>query len=90
MAAHVQLRSATTRSGVSLSGAASASAACDLRVRSGLYGADPGNILWLDQVEALTGHTFLLRGGAGSAVREYVYDADRDELRPERTADDLM
>jgi len=70
---------------------------CGFRVRSlrlagafRTHGADPGNILWLDQVEALTGHTFLLRGGAGSAVRDYVYDADRDELRPERTADDSM
>jgi hypothetical protein len=37
--------------------------------------------LWISEVEALGGHTFLLRsGGADSAVREYLYDADGDEL----------
>ncbi len=45
------------------------------------HGADPGNILWMTEVEALDGHRFRLRGGAGSAVDEYFYDADTDELR---------
>jgi hypothetical protein len=46
------------------------------------HGADPRSILWISEVEAVGGHTFLLRcGGADLAVREYLYDADRDELR---------
>jgi hypothetical protein len=60
---------------------------CGFRVRhlrvAGAYrthGADPGNILWLDEVEALGEHTFRLRGGSGSLVHEYVYDADSDRL----------
>jgi hypothetical protein len=46
------------------------------------HGADPANILRLDSVEALGGHTFRLRaGGTGLAVGEYLYDADTDLLR---------
>ena len=46
------------------------------------YGADPRSILWISEVEAVGGHVFMLRcGGADPAVREYLYDADRDELR---------
>ena len=49
------------------------------------HGADPSDILWLREVEALPGHTFRLRGGGpGFVVSEYLYDADRDELRRER------
>jgi hypothetical protein len=47
------------------------------------HGADPGNILWLDEVEALGQHNFRLRGGAAGTVNQYVYDADSDELRLE-------
>jgi hypothetical protein len=67
-------------------------AGCGFRVRRlrlggefRTHGADPDDILWISEVEALDGHTFLLRNGGGqSAVREYRYDADRDELRLER------
>jgi len=49
------------------------------------HGADPNGILWLSEVEAVSGHTFRLRGGGpGFVVREYLYDADRDEFRQER------
>jgi hypothetical protein len=61
---------------------------CGFRVRhlrvAGVYrshGADPGNILWLDEVEALGEHTFRLRGASDSRMHEYLYDADSDELR---------
>jgi hypothetical protein len=65
-------------------------AGCGFRVRRlriagefRTHGADPGSILWFDAVEALDGHRFRLRGGgAGPTAREYVYDADSDELRP--------
>jgi hypothetical protein len=63
---------------------------CGFRVRhlrlAGVFrthGADPGNILWLDEVEALGEHKFRLRGGAAGTVNQYVYDADSDELRLE-------
>lgn len=67
-------------------------AGCGFRVRRlrlggefRTHGADPKDILWISEVEALDGHTFLLRSGVGrSAVREYRYDADRDELELER------
>lgn len=48
------------------------------------HGDDPRNILWLTEVEALDGHTFRLRSGAGSRDEEYLYDADSDELRTSR------
>jgi hypothetical protein len=49
------------------------------------HGADAKNLLWLSKVEAHSGHTFTVRGGAaGFVVREYLYDADRDELRQQR------
>jgi len=49
------------------------------------HGADPSDILWLSEAEAVTGHTFRLRGtAAGFVVREYIYDADRDELSQKR------
>jgi hypothetical protein len=45
------------------------------------HGADPANILWLGNVEAVGGHVFRLHGGAaGFVVREYLYDADTDVL----------
>jgi hypothetical protein len=64
-------------------------AGCGFRVRRlriagdfRTHGADPGNILWFDEVSALDGHRFRLRsGGVGRVAREYVYDADSDELR---------
>lgn len=66
-------------------------AGCGFRVRRlrlagefRTHGADPGRILWFDAVVALDGHRFRLRGGAGPERREYVYDADSDELRLER------
>ncbi len=62
---------------------------CGIRVRRlrvagefRIHGADPSNILWLSQAEALDEHKFRLRSGAGPLAREYVYDADTDELRP--------
>ena len=49
------------------------------------HGADPNDILWLNEVEAVSGHTFRLRGGGpGFVVREYLYDADRDGFHQER------
>jgi hypothetical protein len=49
------------------------------------HGADPNDILWLSEVEAVSGHTFRLRGGAaGFVVREYLYNADGDEFRQVR------
>ena len=49
------------------------------------HGADPNDILWLSEVEAVSGHTFRLRSSdARFVVREYVYDADGDEFRQER------
>jgi hypothetical protein len=49
------------------------------------HGADPGNILWLSNVESVDGHIFRLHGGsAGFVVREYLYDADRDVLHLDR------
>jgi hypothetical protein len=64
-------------------------AGCGFRVRRlriagefRTHAADPGSILWFDEVTALDGHRFRLRGGgAGPAARQYVYDADTDELR---------
>lgn len=49
------------------------------------HGADPANILWIGNVEAVGGHIFRLhRGGGDHVVREYLYDADSDVLRLDR------
>lgn len=47
------------------------------------HGADPRAVRWFRSVEALSGHSFLLREAlpAGGTI-EHIYDADRDELRP--------
>jgi len=66
-------------------------AGCGFRVRRlrlagefRTHGADPGNIMWFDEVEAIDGHRFRLRGeGSGSTRHAYVYDAGTDELRLE-------
>ena len=52
------------------------------------HGADPRNILWLTEVEALDEHKFRLRSGSGSLHQEYIYDADSDELHSTRVGDD--
>lgn len=60
---------------------------CVRRLRVGgdfrLHGADPQNIMWLNGVEALDGHTFRLRWDGSSGTEEYIYDADSDALRQE-------
>jgi hypothetical protein len=49
------------------------------------HGADSGNVLWLSGVEAVDGHRFRLHTRRpGFIAQEYLYDADRDELRLER------
>jgi hypothetical protein len=49
------------------------------------YGADPANIQWIHGVEAVDGHTFRIRSwGPDFLVREHLYDADLDEVHPER------
>lgn len=47
------------------------------------HGADPRGVRWFRSVEALPGHSFLLREAlpAGGFI-EHIYDADHDELRP--------
>lgn len=46
------------------------------------HGASAQAVRWFAGVEALGGHLFLLRETlADGALREWIYDADRDELR---------
>ena len=47
--------------------------------------AEPNDILWLSDVEAVSGHTFRLHSrDARFVVRAYLYDADTDEFHQER------
>ena len=48
------------------------------------HGADPGNILWIDEVTSIGGHLFRLSSAGAGGARDYLYDADTDELRVER------
>lgn len=65
-------------------------AGCGLRARQlrlggefRSHGANPHGVRWFRSVEALPGHSFLLREQIpAGAIIEHIYDADRDELRP--------